>query len=514
MNCIAVENERPGTGDWKLDRPATAREIEGYASATSVNRGDTIELFVSTHAPFYTLEVFRMGWYHGLGARRVAGPSTVPGTEQVMPDTDPVTGLVDCAWVNPFVLSTATPGDPDGWPSGVHLARLTAGNGGAQSYILFVVRDDRRRADLLVQLSVTTYQAYNPWGGKSLYKWGSSARERAAQVSFNRPYAANAQNPAAAIGMGAGEFLTNLQPHPDVYKVSNAGWDCNMVRWLEREGHDLAYVTNLDTHARPQALLNCGAWLSIGHDEYWSWEMRQHVEAARDAGVNLGFFCANSAYWQVRFERSAASGTADRVMVCHKKASRDPVAKGALGPCRATEKWRSAAVGRPEEALIGVMYAGDPVDADIVIEAADHWAFAGTGLAPGSVLPGLLGYEVDAVQGRSPPGLQVLAASPWTALTDPAHRGVAHMSVYTSPSGAVVFATGSIQWAWGLDDHNAPDLRSSRLSAAAQGITRNVLARMGSVRLHITKPSVQTPVRLPLSVNVATSGAAASSRSR
>ena len=117
--------------------------------------------------------------------------------------------------MNPFALRTAAPDDPEGWQSGVCLARLTASDSQAQSYILFVVRDDSRRIELLVQLSVTTYQAYNDWGGKSLYRWGSSGRERAAKVSFNRPYAANAQNAAAAVGMGAGEFLTNLQPHPD-----------------------------------------------------------------------------------------------------------------------------------------------------------------------------------------------------------------------------------------------------------------------------------------------------------
>ena len=269
---------------------------------------------------------------------------------------DPHTGLVDCAWVNPFAMTTATPGEPEGWVSGVYLARLTATYSAAQSYIIFVVRDDERGPDLLAQLSVTTYQAYNTWGGKSLYKWGSTQRERAAKVSFNRPYAANPQNPEAAFGMGAGEFLTNLQPHPETYRVSNAGWDINMLRWLEREGFDVAYCTNLDAHARPGLLLSCRAWLSIGHDEYWSWEMRQHVEAARDAGVNLAFFSANSAYWQVRLEPSAASGAADRVMVCHKKAlgvcaleGRRPVGAGGassrpVAHMAVTDKWRSAAV--------------------------------------------------------------------------------------------------------------------------------------------------------------------------
>jgi hypothetical protein len=468
-NPVVVENARAGTADWRLDRPATAREIEGYASATSAPRGGTIALYVNTRAPGFTLEVFRIGWYQGLGARRVFGPLPLAGTVQAEPVMEVHSGLVDCAWTDPFELSI------DDWTSGVCLARLTASDSGAQSYILFVVRDDERAADLLFQLSVTTYQAYNAWGGKSLYRWGSTERHRATKVSFNRPYAANAQNPAAAFGMGAGEFLANLQPHPDSYGPSNAGWDCNMVRWLEREGHDVAYCANLDTHARPHLLLQHKAFLSVGHDEYWSAPMRDHVEAARDAGVHLGFFSANSAYWQIRFEPSATSGSADRIMVCHKKAKRDPLFETERS--RVTDKWRSADVDRPEEQLIGVMYAGDPVDGDIVVPDASHWMFDGSGLINGARLRGLLGYEVDAVQGRGPGGVEILAASPWTALNDPQQQGVAHMSLYTAGSGALVFATGSIQWAWGLDDFNVPALRSSRLSSAAQQVTRNLLAR-------------------------------------
>ncbi len=469
-NPVAIENARPGTSDWLLERPARAREIEGYASATSVARGSTIALYVSTRAPRFTLEVFRIGWYQGLGARRVCGPLSVVGSVQIEPEMDADTGLVDCAWVDPFELTTG-----DDWTSGVHLARLTASDSGAQSYIVFVVRDDERAAGLLFQSSVTTWQAYNAWGGKSLYHWGSSGRQRAAKVSFNRPYAANAGNPAAAFGMGAGEFVANLQPHPDDYGPSNAGWECNLLRWLEREGHDVSYCTNLDTHARPELLLRHKAFLSVGHDEYWSLEMRRNVEAARDAGVHLGFFSANNAYWQVRFEPSPVSGSADRIMVCHKKAKRDPLF--ASDRSRVTDKWRSAEVSQPEEQLIGVMYAGDPVDADIVIADASHWLFDGTGLDNGARLRGLLGYEVDAVQGHGPAGVKIVAASPWTALNDPRKSGVAHMTLYTAPSGALVFAAGSIQWAWGLDDFNVPALRSSRLDAAAQRMTRNLLAR-------------------------------------
>lgn len=256
---VAEENARPGHAGWGLQRLALAREIEGYASATSVERGGVIALYFNTRAPAFTLEVFRFGWYRGSGARRVFGPVTVRGTVQPEPAMDAATGLVECAWRDPFVLTTA---DAQGaWTSGLHLVRLTAADCGAQSWIVFVVRDDTRRTDVLLQLPVTTWQAYNAWGGKSLYHWGSSDGQRAATVSFNRPYAANAQNPAAAYGVGAGEFLTNLQPRPDSYGASNAASDCNLVRWLEREGHDVAYCTSHDTHMQVPSRARCKAWL-------------------------------------------------------------------------------------------------------------------------------------------------------------------------------------------------------------------------------------------------------------
>lgn len=478
---VVRENARPGDADWLLARPATARQVEGYAGAASVAGGEPIDLYIHTQAEAVQVEVFRIGWYGGRGARRVAGPIRLAGVAQPMPEMDD-SGLVDCAWHTPLRLDTA---DADGrpWCSGVHLARLTESAGGHQSYILFVVRDDRRRAALRVQLPLTTYQAYNDWGGKSLYNWGSSGGERAARVSFNRPYACNHRNPAAACGMGAGEFLANLQPHPDTYGARNAGWDINTVRWLEREGHDVAYSTSLDTHRQAEDPARCGAWLSIGHDEYWSWAMRDQVEALRDAGVHLGFLTANAAYWQIRLEPSPASGTPDRLMVCSKKARRDPLRALDRSSRQLTDKWRSEAVGRAEESLIGVMYTADPVDGDLVVAAADHWVFAGTGLAAGDRLPGLLGYEVDCVHDRAAAaarGLQILAESPWVSLKDPAERGVAHMSLYTAPGGALVFATGSMQWAWGLDDFNAPALRPALRHPAAEQVLRNVLARFGS----------------------------------
>ena len=455
-NPTRVENGRPGTPDWELTAPATAREIEGYASATSVERGAPIDLYVSTSEPAYTVDVFRMGWYDGAGARRVAGPIVRPGRSQPMPPPDPATGLVECRWTDPYRLRTA---DADGpWPSGVYLARLTARPSGRQAYAVFVVRDDARRAALLFQSSVTTFAAYNNWGGRSLYAF-NSAGAPARAVSFDRPYATN---PYGVPLDGAGDFLRRFE--------------YNAVRWLEREGYDVAYATDVDTHRHADLLPRHRVFLSVGHDEYWTWEMRDHVEAARDHGTHLAFLGANASFWQIRLEPNAA-GAPDRTIVGYKAdAAADPVAADPARARRVTGHWRDAPTARPEAAMIGVMYVADPVDADVVVDDAAHWAFAGTGLARGGVLPGLLGYEVDAVAPASPPGLVRLAHSPFALPSG--ESGYADMTLYRAPSGALVFATGSMYWNWGLDGYNAPRLHSERVSAAAQRITRNVLGRM------------------------------------
>ncbi len=457
-NPTVLENEKEGAADWEITAPAESGEIEGYASATSVERGRAVDLFVSTLDPDYRIDVFRMGWYGGAGARRVAGPIARPGIRQPVPPPDPPTGLVECRWREPYHLPTADASGP--WPSGVYLARLTASPSGRQAYIVFVVRDDERRSALLFQSSVTTYAAYNNWGGRSLYAFNSGGRP-ARKVSFDRPYA---MSPYGVRLDGAGDFLRR--------------WEYNTLRWLEREGHDVAYLTDVDTHARADLLPRHRIFLSVGHDEYWSWAMREHVEAARDQGVHLAFLGANACFWQIRFE-PGASGAPDRTVVAYKDAvATDPVAADPSEERarRASGRWRDAPTARPESALIGVMYLADPVDGDVVVDDADHWAFAGTGLRRGSVLPGLLGYEVDAVAEGSPAGLRRLAHSPFSQPSG--ETGYADMTIHETAGGALVFATGSMYWNWGLDGYNAPRGHGDRVSAAAQRITRNVLERM------------------------------------
>jgi len=503
-NQVAIENRLPGTADWRLTNPAETRQIEGYASATSVNRGATISLFVNTAAPTFQLEVFRMGWYQGLGARRVFPPVMVNGTVQSVPSPNGTTGLVDANWINPYVLDTETNGEP--WRTGVYLARLTESSGGEQSYIIFVVRDDSHRPDILFGLPVTTYQAYNPWGGKSIYSfnsgsvqpWGSTTGTPARKVSFNRPYAASF-NPAAWYGMGAGEFLTNVQPvspHPSNYPITSAAWDYNMVRWLENEQYDVGYITNIDVHRSPASVANTEVFLSPGHNEYWTWEMRDSVEDARDAGVNLAFLSSNTSYRQIRLEQSAfPAGSPEqqqRIMVAYKGAPDPILSDGNPGnDYLATVEFRISPPNRPEQNMIGLQYILDPFDGDIIVTNASHSVFARTGLTNGAVLPGLLGYEVDGRVGAPPANFVTLASTPVVSMLDSSKTGTSHMTLYTAGSGAEVFATGSMQWSWGLDDFNGPGLgglRTARLSAAAQQITDNVLERFGAT------PYVPDPV--------------------
>jgi hypothetical protein len=464
-NPTIVENQRPGSTDWEITRPAIDREIEGYASATSVNRGSAIDLFVNTAASSYAIDIFRMGWYRGLGARQVAGSIERRGVVQDVPPPDPATGLIECRWRDPVHIETRDANGP--WPSGVYLARLTIASSDAdrraQSFIVFVVRDDDRASALVFQSSVTTYAAYNNWGGRSLYGF-NSAGTPARKVSFDRPYA---MKPYGARLDGAGDFLRR--------------WEYNAVRFLEREGYDVTYITDVDTHARADALLRHTIYLSVGSDAYWSWPMRDHVEAARSQGVHLVFLGAGACFWQIRFEADS-SGRADRTIVAYKEAagSLDPFAldRDPQHHRLITSRWRDRPISRAEERLIGEMYADDPVDADVVVDAASHWAFAGTGLKRGDALTGLLGNSVDAMQGKGPAGIERLAHSPYADPRTPSRTRYADMTIYQAPSGSFVFATGSMQWIWGLDGYNARPTRKAKVSEAAQQITRNVLNRM------------------------------------
>lgn len=455
-NPIQLENARPGTSAWLLADAAANHEIEGYANLTSVNRGGSISFYVSTTDSAYTIEVFRMGWYGGLGARRETAPVTLPGIAQPAPAPDPLTGLVECNWVSQYTLALNNPADPSDWVSGVYLAKLTGLDSGKNGWIIFVVRDDARPTGLLYQLPVTTFEAYNEWGGKSLYDFNSSGGAPALKVSFNRPYAYDRWN-------GAGDFFD---------------FAYSTLQFLEKEGYDVSYSTSVDTHVNGLSLLAHKGFLSVAHDEYWSWEMRRNVTAARDAGLNLGFFGSNDIYWQIRFEPSPLSGDPNRTIVCYKGSwPQDPMAADPSTYKLVTTRWRDARntlPPMPEDALIGEMYnEKEPVSTDVVIGDTSSFIYNGAGVSPGDHLTNLVGYEADRLYFNAPVGTRQITHSPY--LFSDGTLNFSDITFYEAASGAGVFATGSMQWNWGL----ARGVRSqSFVSPAAQQITRNVLARL------------------------------------
>jgi uncharacterized protein YndB with AHSA1/START domain len=456
-NRVTEENHRSGTTAWQLY--AGESFIWGYADRTSVNRGDALRLCISTSQPTYEVEVYRIGWYGGTGGRLIAAFRDLQGYHQPVPTPTDDTGLIAADWEASVTVATG-----EDWVSGVYLAKLVA-RGGSMSYITFVVRDDAKPADLLYVQPVSTYQAYNNWGGNSLYDFNSTDG-RAYEVSFDRPYA----------GDGAGQLLSA---------------EINMVRWIESQGYDVTYATSVDLHATPDLFQGRKVFVSSYHDEYWSRPMRHNVTTARDTGVHLAFFGSNAVYWQVRF-RPAADGTPDRVLVCYKDAERDPLSISQ--PNLATVLWRDRPVSEPENALLGIMWESywDDLNTSFpwVVKNAEHWIYQGTGLKDDDLIPGLVGYEYDRVydNGRTPVGLTVLSASP--VVDTRGKRGISNSTIYTAPSGAMVFATGTNFWSRKLDDQEDPYRGAN---TRVKRMTANLLAAMGC---HPETPAGVPAVRL------------------
>ena len=455
MNTTQIENAKPGDGSWVLTAKATNHEIEGYASATSVNRGDTIQFYVNTSAPSYKMDIYRMGWYGGLGARRMLPTIQLPGVQQPTPITDPVTRLTQCPWSSTYSLTIGySQNDPTIWASGIYLVKLTEAIQGKQSYMIVVVRDDDRKSDLLFQSSTNTYQAYNSWGRYSLY-----SVPQAYKVSFDRPY---------NTGSGAGLF-------------TQWGWENSILRFLEREGYDVTYATDTDSHTSPGLLLGHKGLIDAGHDEYWSWEMRDNWEASRDAGVNLAFLGSDDSSWQVRYEPNTLTQVPNRTLTCYKNAKLDPYFNDGNPDHqkRVTVRFSDYPVDRPEATMIGVMYIFQTFgEYDMVVANSPSWIFANTGLQNGDHLAGLLGYEADSLASSSPSNVLDLAHSPFQVA---GYELSSDMTLYTAASGSNVVATGSMHWAWALDDLNTAENPEPAISnPAVQQMLRNVLATFGA----------------------------------
>ncbi|MER5648047.1 N,N-dimethylformamidase beta subunit family domain-containing protein [Streptosporangium sp. NPDC002524] len=425
--ATAAENAREGDHRWRLRGRGAEHEIEGFADRVSVLPGERFRLYVSTTAGRYTARAFRMGWYGGAGARQVWREAGLPGRRQAPPRTIAATGTVTAAHWRPGPKV-----DTSGWPEGSYLIRLDAATGGRR-FVPLTVRSASTRGRLVVVNAVTTWQAYNGWGGRSLYEGPGGFEGRSRAVSFDRPYDAS----------GARLFMD---------------MERDAIELAERQGVPLAYVTSLDLDRDPRILDGARGLVSLGHDEYWSAGMRRTVEAARDRGTNLAFLGANAVYWRVRFAATPLGPR--RLVVCHKDAAEDP----------GTILWRAA--GRPESSLTGPMYDCFPSESAYVVRRPKNWIFEGTGVRRGTTFPGMVGVETDRVGADVPRPMEVLSVSP----VDCGGRAtVAHSAYYTVPSGAAVFSSGTMRWVCAMRGARCGHGVTARAGAFVRRATGNIL---------------------------------------
>jgi hypothetical protein len=480
-NKIVCENSKPGSprDEWDRSSFQATLEIEGFATDMSVNVGGTIDFKIRTSATSYRIDIYRMGYYGGDGARKITTINPSVSLPQTQPScvSDETTGLVDCgnwavsaSWTVP---STAV--------SGVYFARMERTDDvEGDNHIMFVVRDDSSNSDLFFQTADTTWQAYNDWGGNSTYVGNSSAAPgRGVKVSYNRPFTSRDATD------GGRDFVFS-QEYP-------------MIRWLESNGYDISYTSGIDTERRGQLLQNHAVFLSVGHDEYWSGRQRLNVEAARDAGVNLAFFSGNEVFWKTRWENSVAGpATPYRTLVVYKEtrayADIDPSDEW-------TGTWRDPRfsapldANRPENSLTGQIFTVNCCSYAMKVPAADgkmrFWR--NTSIAdqsPGetATLPeGVLGFEwdEDLDNGSRPAGLfrmsSTTATDVFQKLTDfgafyGPGEATHHLTMYRAPSGALVFGAGTVRWMWGLDDQH--DDQGGAVDVRMQQATVNLLADM------------------------------------
>jgi len=490
-NAIEAENCKPGNPDTEWDiTGAGDPSIQGFATDISYNVGSTAQFKVSTTATAYTLDIYRIGYYSGMGARKVASILPSAALPQLQPACTSDTtaglggsGLADCG---NWAVSASWDIPPDA-TSGIYFALLKRADTGGKSHIVFLVRNDSSHSDLLFQTSDTTWQAYNHYGLGSLYGSNSGQDDtshRSFKVSYNRP------------------FLTRES------RAYNWVFDTEypMVRWLEANGYDVSYFSGVDSARFGSRILQHKAFLSVGHDEYWSGDQRGNVEAARSGGVHLAFFSGNEVFWKTRWENSIdGSNTSYRTLVSYKEthagAHIDPLNASWTGTWRDPRFSPPGDGGRPENALTGTLFIVDgPNFGSIQVSSADgklrFWrntSLANQAAGQVAILPeGTLGYEwdVDADNGFRPAGLFHLSSAVYNItglyLLDFGStfgNGTAthNLTLYRAASGALVFGAGTIRWPWGLDAvHDSPLFPAFPADLRMQQATVNLFGDMNA----------------------------------
>ena len=440
--------------------------IEGYAGQRSVAQGEQLPVHVSTTASKYQVEVARLG-----AAREVVWEAkAVPGQAHPVPEDASANG---CRWPESVRVPVGA-----GWKSGFYEVVFRAEDAGgkwshrgkrtATSNAWFIVRQAKpgTTSKILLQLCTNTYNAYNNWGGFSVYAYNSLSNNQGHRVSFERPC-------------------------PPQF----GRWELPFVQWAEKNGYALEFAANEDLEFRPEILASYKLVLSVGHDEYWSTPMRDHLEEWIGTGGNVAFFSGNTCCWQVRAEDDGRAFTC-----CKQNYHLDPVFQ-TRDFKTLTTAWGHHLLKRPENELTGVgflwggyrkshgQFMDDP--AEYEVHRPDHWVFEGTALKRGDKFGGentIVGYECDGCElewreglpfpthrDGTPDSFQVLSTCParwhpddaeWYEKWEIGRTGAACMGIYTR--GGTVFTAATTDWAHGLAGNDR----------TVDRITRNVLNRL------------------------------------
>jgi hypothetical protein len=396
-----------------------------------------------------------MGWYDGRGGRLVLSSRKLKPRRQHACPRDAQTGLVQCHW-RPSLSFTI----PSGLTSGVYVAKLISDTGAA-SDCLFVVEaaTEAEPSHLLVQISTATYEAYNSWGGNSLYPGGepvaASGSTQGVEVSFDRPYKTRT---------GAGQLFSR---------------DLAAVQFVEREGYDASYTTGPSIDANPTQALGHKMLLDVGHSEYWSQRNADAFRRARDEGTNLAFLSSNTMVWRVRYEGHRMVGYKEHASSDPNKS--EPTGLMPLGGAPITgTAWQECVTPRAAPRGSGrTTYHYYPWRPSASLEP--DWLFEDTGLTPSSLVHGIVGYEPDRTSTASPPNVQVVGSGNTLCQPGGPLLGVGQSTLYTARSGALVFSSGTLGWQLGLtpmpdESPDAPRAADPRLVK----MTENLFEKMGA----------------------------------
>lgn len=472
-SSIVAENAAPGTHAWRLPGPPLLLggegqgDVAGYVSSQSISPGEVERIYVNApHAHTVTVEIFRMGWYHGSGGRLILRSRPLRAVAQPACRHSLHTGLTECAWHATLTLPL-----PRTLSSGVYTVKL-ATDRGARRDCLFVVRS-RAPTPLLAVIPTATYEAYNAWGGDSLYPGGRlpvgvTGTHQGVEVSYARPYDSQT---------GAGQFFIR---------------EVAMVRFLERHGYPVSYTTSESIDEDPAQLRGVRGVIDVGHSEYWSSREEQAFARARARGTSLLFFSSDTLAWRVRFAPggpdSSEAGRPDQVIVAYKElASADPDRRQ---PSGLFPQGGAGLVGSAYDGCITprLQQGGPPVyryyawrpDAGL----QPMWLFAHTGISASTVIPGIVGYELDERTSAAPGGTLVVGSGTGAPCQhesepSPVHGEIAQSTLYEAPSGALVFASGTLGWLYALSPvpQASPDVPRAP-DARVVAMTENLLARV------------------------------------